>query len=181
MAELSYDKTVMLKKEDSYDIHKHWWKDNKFMQWIQSSESPLSSDMAGHIQSALEEVAKRYLPALKCNYHMAPIICDRVNDYALYALGFHDLVHDLKEKMDPGTQDCECKMYESDECECEQKREYDVAPLQLDVVILPQMTRSPDPGKSPITLSGFQQKVPKTCDYLKLSEEPTTEPTNVDK
>eukprot|EP01083_Nonionella_stella_P293671 998796_1 len=164
MAELSYDKTVMLKKEDSYDIHKHWWKDNKFMQWIQSSESPLSSDMAGHIQSALEEVAKRYLPALKCNYHMAPIICDRVNDYALYALGFHDLVHHIKQLM------------ERDLCG------WDVAPIQLDCVIFPQMTRDSPSGKSPIKLSRlYKPNVSEKRVYLKLSEEPTTEPTNVDK
>eukprot|EP01083_Nonionella_stella_P087285 242739_1 len=156
-----YDKKETLKLTDRYDIHKHWWEEHKYMKWICSTKS---RGIAERIRSALEELAKRTLPAINCNYSLAPIICDSVNDYALYALGFHDLVHHIKQLM------------ERDLCG------WDVAPIQLDCVIFPQMTRDSPSGKSPIKLSRlYKPNVSEKRVYLKLSEEPTTEPTNVDK
>eukprot|EP01083_Nonionella_stella_P034649 94796_1 len=78
---------------------------------------------------------------------MAPIICDRVNEYALYALALHDMTHDI---IHP-----------------------DVAPLQLDCVIIPEMVRQAFSGKSPIKLNGYNSKVSEKRVYCKLSEEPT--------
>eukprot|EP01083_Nonionella_stella_P293673 998803_1 len=174
---LYYKEQEKLKMTDRYDIHKHWWEEHKYMKWICSTKS---RGIAERIRSALEELAKRTLPAINCNYSLAPIICDSVNDYALYALGFHDLVNHIKELMERDL--CECKKNRLNEwkectCEYEQKREWDVAPLQLDCVILPQMTREAPSGKSPIKLSGYKTKVSEKPVYCKLSEEPT----NVDK
>eukprot|EP01083_Nonionella_stella_P087287 242744_1 len=156
---------------DRYDIHTHWWKEHKYMQWIRSTKS---RGIAESVRSALNELTKRTLPPISCNYALAPIICDDVNDYALYALAFHDLMLiDITESMkrdlcDSRKYNREQKQWDEDDAK---KREW-VAPMQLDCVIFPQMTREA-PRPNWLIIKGYPQNVSGKRDYLQLSEERT--------
>eukprot|EP01083_Nonionella_stella_P068796 182936_1 len=105
--------------------------------------------MAQNMRAGLTDLTKRTLPPMNYNHALFPIICDRVNDFARYALAFQQVAYRIQRQM--------------------KKNVFNAAPIQIDYWIIPRLTRARDMNQSIFFKQRYaQQNKPK---YLKLAED----------
>eukprot|EP01084_Bolivina_argentea_P047802 88119_1 len=101
-----------------------WWLDNQYCQWMEKTH-PI---IATYIKVGIGELSKRTLISINYDYTLFPIICDRLNDFAKYAILFHNVAHCIKKLISKG--------------------ELNISPIHLDYLIIPQMTKTHTNAKS---------------------------------
>eukprot|EP01083_Nonionella_stella_P306322 1072404_1 len=80
------------------------------------------------MRAGLTDLTKRAVRPLHPNHALFPIICDRVNDFARYALAFQQVAYRIQRQM--------------------KRNEFNAVPIQLDYWIIPRLTRAPKMNQS---------------------------------
>eukprot|EP01083_Nonionella_stella_P199501 731501_1 len=133
----------IITKEWKYNVV-NWWEDNSYCQWIVSN----FPNMAENMRAGLTDLVKRTLPPINYNHALFPIICDRLNDFARYALAFQQVAYRIQRQM--------------------KKNVFNAVPIQLDYWIIPRLTRARDMNQSIFFGQNDTYSEPK---YLKVAED----------
>ena len=71
-----------------------WWRNNKYGEFVK--QWPRTFDL---IEAAIKDFNNRILPPMNFNCTVFPIICDKLNDFAEYAVMFEEIAYTIKRNM----------------------------------------------------------------------------------